>query len=225
MPTSRIGSHTRNWFALSCLCVATASAQSPALRIAQAVSPAPSTLRADATVLGYDSTRKFVTLRKGTNDLICLADDPRSKNFHVSCYFKALEPFMARGRALRAQGLTSDSADSIRAHEIAISDLAPAGHWSPGEPAFGRVRGGTLAMPKTPTALYQYAAPRDQVSDSSVKNARYLYIVYMPYATPASTGLTAQPLNDGGPWLMYPGKPWAHIMIAPTQPQTVIVRP
>jgi hypothetical protein len=204
MPTSRIGSRTRSWFALSVCVGASAGAQSPALRIAQAVSPAPSTLRAGAMVLGYDSTGKLVTLRKGTNDLICLTDDARRKNFHVSCYFKALEPFMARGRELRAKGLSSDSADSIRAREI---------------------RAGTLAMPKTPTALYQYAAPRDQVSDSGVKNARYLYVVYIPYATPASTGLTVQPLNDGGPWLMYPGKPWAHIMIAPKEPQNVTFGP
>jgi hypothetical protein len=209
MPTNRTGSRIRNWFVLRCVVVVAvlgaalpAGAQSPsrAFQIAAAVSPAPSTLRAGATVLGYDGTGKLVTLRRGTNDLICLADDTRRKNFHVSCYYKALEPFMARGRELRAKGLSSDSADSIRAHEI---------------------RAGTLAMPKTPTALYQYAAPRDQVTDSSVKNARYLYVVYIPFATPESTGLTVQPLNDGGPWLMYPGKPWAHIMIAPTQPQTV----
>jgi hypothetical protein len=204
MQTNRTGSRIRSWFALSLLVVAPVGAQSPALRIAQAVSPAPSTLRAGATVMGYDSAGKLVTLRQGTNDLICLADDARRKNFHVSCYFKALEPFMARGRELRAKGLSSDSADSVRANEI---------------------RAGKLAMPKTPTALYQLGAPREQVSDSGVKGARYLYVVYMPYATPASTGLTIQPLNDGGPWLMYPGKPWAHIMIAPTQPQNVTFGP
>jgi|HubBroStandDraft_6_1064221.scaffolds.fasta_scaffold79960_2 hypothetical protein len=177
-----------------------ARAQSPSLRIAAAVSPAPAALRAGATVLAYDDTGKLVTLRQGTNDLVCLADDPRQKAFHVSCYFKALEPFMARGRELRARGLSSDSADSIRAHEI---------------------RAGTLAMPKTPTALYQYLAKRSDVTDSSAKNASYLYVVYMPYATPERSGLTAVPLNDGGPWLMYPGKPWAHLMIAPTQAQIV----
>jgi hypothetical protein len=205
MPTNRTGSRIRSWFAFSLLVAPAVQAQSaPALRIAQAVSPAPSTLRAGATVMGYDSAGKLVTLRQGTNDLICLADDSRRKNFHVSCYFKALEPFMARGRELRAKGLSSDSADSVRANEI---------------------RAGKLAMPKTPTALYQLGAPREQVSDSGVKGARYLYVVYMPYATPASTGLTIQPLNDGGPWLMYPGKPWAHIMIAPTQPQNVTFGP
>jgi hypothetical protein len=206
MPINRTVSRIRDWFAPSVVLLLSfsAGAQSASLRIAEAVSPAPSTLRAGATVLGYDGTGQLVTLRKGTNDLICLADDAKRKNFHVSCYFKALEPFMARGRELRAKGLSSDSADSVRAHEI---------------------RAGKLAMPKTPTALYQYAAPRDQLTDSSVKNAQYLYVVYMPYATPESTGLTAQPLNDGGPWLMYPGKPWAHIMIAPTQAQTVTFGP
>jgi hypothetical protein len=202
MPTNRTESRIRSWSALSLVFLLSlpVHAQSPSLRIAAAVSPAPSTLRAGATVLGYDSAGKLVTLRQGTNDLICLADDARRKNFHVSCYYKALEPFMARGRELRAKGLSSDSADSVRAHEI---------------------RAGKLAMPKTPTALYQYAAPRNQVSDAGVKSAQYLYLVYMPYATPESTGFTAQPLNNGGPWLMYPGKPWAHLMIAPSKPEDV----
>jgi len=44
--------------------------------------------------------------------------------------------------------------------------------------------------------------------------ASYLYVVYIPYMAPATSGLTANPLA-GGPWIMYPGKPWAHIMIAP----------
>jgi hypothetical protein len=204
MPTNRTGSRIKGWFALSLFVVAPIGAQSPALRIEQAVSPAPSTLRRRRHGSCYDSAGKLVTLRQGANDLICLADDSRRKNFHVACYFKALEPFMARGRELRAKGLSSDSADSVRANEI---------------------RAGKLAMPKTPTALYQLGAPREQVSDSGVKGARYLYVVYMPCATPASTGLTIQPLNDGGPWLMYPGKPWAHIMIAPTQPQNVTFGP
>jgi hypothetical protein len=201
MPTNRTCRYTR-WFALGAMMVAalSARAQSPSVRIAAAVSPAPSPFRAGATVLGYDSAGTLVTLRKGTNDVICLADDARVKYFHVSCYFKALEPFMARGRELRAKGLSSDSADSVRAREI---------------------RAGALAMPKSPTALYQYAAKRADVTDSNVKNASYLYVVYMPYATPTSSGFTADPLTDGGPWLMYPGKPWAHLMIAPTQPQTV----
>jgi hypothetical protein len=194
--------------ALTLLVASRATAQSsahtvdsPARQIAAAVSPLPKPLRSGATVLGYDSAGRLATLRTGTNDLVCLADDPRGKRFHVACYYKALEPFMARGRALRTH-LSADSADSVRAREI---------------------RAGQLAMPRQPTALYQYVAPRDSVDLASgkVRGATFLYLVYMPFATPETTGLSAVPLTDGGPWLMYPGKPWAHIMIAPVKAETI----
>ncbi len=177
-------------------------ALSPALRIAAAVSPAPAGMRSAATVMDYDSTGTLVTVREGTGLLICLADNPRGKSFHVACYDRELEPFMARGRALRAQHVSSDETDSIRAREI---------------------RGGKLAMPRHPTALYQYVAERDSVNGAAgvIHGASYLYIVYMPFATQATTGFPAQPLEDGGPWLMYPGKPWAHLMIGPPKPATI----
>jgi len=177
-------------------------ALSPALRIAAAVSPAPAGMRSDATVMDYDSTGKLVTVREGTGLLICLADNPLGKSFHVACYDRELEPFMARGRALRAQHVSGDETDSIRAREI---------------------RGGKLAMPRHPTALYQYIAARDSVDGAAgvIHGASYLYIVYMPFATPETTGFPAEPLSDGGPWLMYPGKPWAHLMIGPPKSTTI----
>ena len=159
-------------------------------------------LRANATVLGYDASGKFVTLRKGSNDMICLADDPSQKMYHVACYHRALEPFMARGRELHARNLSHQAIDSIR-----LAD----------------VKSGRYAMPSKPAALYQYFAPRDSVDKSTgvVNGASYLYVVYMPYATPATTGLSANPI-DGGPWIMYPGKPWAHIMIEPQKSARVV---
>jgi hypothetical protein len=171
-------------------------------QIAAAVSTAPAELRADATVLGYDSAGKLVTLRRGTNDLICLADDPRQKDFNVACYYRALEPFMASGRALRAKGLSPKQVDSGRVAEI------KAGRWH---------------MPRHPTALYQYFASRDSVDQATgtVHGASYLYVVYTPYATLASTGLAPKPPTEGAPWLMFPGKPWAHIMIATSAPETI----
>ena len=177
-------------------------ALSPALRIEAAVSPAPVALRAGATVLDFDSTGALVTVRPGTNTLICLGDNPVGKSFHVACYDRELDPFMARGRALRGQHVSSEETDSIRAREI---------------------RSGQLAMPRHPTALYQYFASRDSVDGAAgvIHGAQYLYLVYMPFATTEPTGFPVQPLNDGGPWLMYPGKPWAHLMIGPPQAQTV----
>jgi hypothetical protein len=166
-------------------------------QIAAAVSPLPAPLRANATVLGYHPDGKLVTLRKGSNDMICLADDPAQERFHVSCYHKSLEPFMARGRELHARKLSREAIDSLRLAEV---------------------KRGRYQMPTKPAALYQYFAPRDSVdaATGAVNGASYLYVVYTPYATPESTGLTANPLA-GGPWIMYPGKPWAHIMIAPQQ--------
>ena len=69
-------------------------------QIASSVLAAPIERRADATVLGYNEKGAVVTLRKGTNEMVCLADDPNDKTFSVACYHKDLEPFMARGREL-----------------------------------------------------------------------------------------------------------------------------
>ena len=57
--------------------------QTPAIadQIAATTLAAPEDRRADATVLGYNPEGKLVTLRKGTNDLICLADSPREEGF------------------------------------------------------------------------------------------------------------------------------------------------
>jgi len=65
-------------------------------QIAAAVSTMPANLRANATVLGYNAAGKLVTLRKGSNDMVCLADDPAQKMFHVACYHRSLEPFMVQ---------------------------------------------------------------------------------------------------------------------------------
>ena len=83
---------------------APAAPLTPAQQIAAAIQAAPEERRADATVMGYDESGKLVTLRQGKNDLICLADNPKSADFEVDCYQKDLEPFMARGRELAAQG-------------------------------------------------------------------------------------------------------------------------
>jgi hypothetical protein len=172
------------------------SAPTPAEQIALAVQAAPPTLREGAAVLGYNASGQLVRLRPGTNNLICLADDPRGDNFHVSCYHRSLEPFMARGRELRARsgGATSAQVDSIRLADIAAR----------------RYR-----IPER-TMLYQIFAPRDSVNvrDGQVRGRSHLHVVYIPYATPESTGLSTDPMR-GTPWLMDPGKPWAHIMIGP----------
>lgn len=176
----------------------------PERQIAAAVTPLPEPLRKGAKVLGYDSTGKLVTLRSGTNEMICLSDNPANKRFHVSCYHKSLDPFMARGRALRATKISEEALDSVRAREV---------------------KAGRLAMPKQPAALHQYFADRDSVdaTTGAVKSAQYLYVVYTPYATYRTTGISEAPV-PGGPWIMFPGTPFAHLMIAPQKPATIEIK-
>jgi hypothetical protein len=181
------------------LAQAPAAVLSPEQQIAAALLPAPDSLRAGATVLGYDAQGKLITLRKGENQLVCLADDPVRKDFHVACYHKDLDPFMARGRELRLQKMTRPQIDSAREADI---------------------NAGRIHMPVRATSLYEIFAKEGSFdpATNTVTDGSKVYVVYVPYATTETTGLSTAPI-PGGPWLMYPGKPWAHIMIVPEEPK------
>jgi hypothetical protein len=174
---------------------ATAKPLSAEQQITAAVLASPDSMRAGATVLGYAADGHFTTLRKGRGELICLASDPKSDQFHVACYHKSLEPFMARGRKLRAHGVIGDKVDSVR---------------------FAEVRRGKLRLPNHPAMLYSLTGPAGSFDPSAgtAPGAKPLFVVYMPFATQQSTGLSAVPV-EGGPWIMDPGTPKAHVMFEP----------
>lgn len=161
-----------------------------AQQIAAAITALPPELRAGAAVLGYNSDGKLVSLRAGTNDMICLAPDPAAKGFHSACYHKSMEPFMARGRELRAQGIKGEQVDTVR---------------------FAEVRSGKIRMPTQPAALYQIFGGTFEPATGTVSGGNHLFVVYIPFATAATTGLSANP-SDKSPWIMFPGTPKAHIM-------------
>ena len=179
-----------------------AAAQQPHLmapdaQITAAVSALPQEFRAGATVLGYTSSSPSLTqLRAGDGPFICLADDPRDERFHVACYHKSLEPFMARGRELRASGVQGGGVDSVR---------------------FAEINSGKLTMPRQPSALYSITTQPTSVNHDTgvITGGRQLYVVYIPFATSESTGLPKTPVQNM-PWLMFPGSPKAHIMFSPT---------
>lgn len=183
------------------LLVLPSAAQTPtpepvAAQVAKAVLPLPAEFRADASVMGYNEAGALVMLRRGTGGMLCLADDPKEADFHAACYQKELEPFMARGRALRARGVKGGDVDSTR---------------------FKEVKRGTLKMPKV-GALWQLFGPHsgvDATAGTVSKEVKALYVIYMPYATPASTGIPSKGA-PGMPWLMFPGTPKAHVMLTPT---------
>lgn len=163
-------------------------------QIQAAISAAPQEMQQEAAVMGYNQEGALVTLREGKGDLICLADDPGDSRFHVACYLKDLEPFMRRGRELRAAGKSREEVMSARRSEIESGDLE---------------------FPDSPVALYSLTGPENgfDYAGGTVREATPLRVVYIPYATIESTGITGKPTGPGSPWLMDPGKPWAHIMI------------
>jgi hypothetical protein len=144
-------------------------------------------MRSSATVRGYAPNGTRTTLREGDGPLVCLADDPDTEEFKAACYHESLAPFMQRGRELRREGVAA--VDSVRRAEI---------------------ENGTLAYPDHSAALYNLTGTYDAAADT-LRDVSRLHVVYVPYATGASTGLPTRP--QGGPWLMEPGQPWAHIMI------------
>lgn len=164
-------------------------------QIMAAVSPAPADMKEGAKVLGYNQQGELVTLREGSNELICLADDPMVDRFHVACYFKEMEPFMERGRQLRREGKARDEVQATRKKEI---------------------ESGEISWPDKPMALYSLSGSENgfDYSSGKLRSASPLYVVYVPYATEASTGIATKPTSEGAPWLMNPGEPWAHIMIS-----------
>ncbi len=164
-------------------------------QIAAAVLPLPVDLRANATVMGYRDASRLIVLRQGSNGMTCLALYVMRGNFHVACYSDSLEPFMARGRELRDQGVDAQQVDTLRFAEIAA---------------------GRLPMPAMAT-LYSLSAPKENydAATNSLTGAAPLTVVYVPNATPASLGISAVP-SSKGPWLMFPGTPKAHIMITGT---------
>jgi hypothetical protein len=178
---------------LSVAIAAAAEIPPAAAQIAAAVLAAPADMREDAAVLGYDPQGKLVRLREGKNELICLASDPAKAAISVACYHKDLEPFMARGRELVAQGVTGAKRNEIR---------------------FKEIEDGKLPMSKEPRTLYVLSGSSFDSSSGKVQDAYLRWVIYVPFATPQSTGLSTK-ASDSAPWLMNPGTAGAHIMINP----------
>ena len=172
--------------------VAAQAAPTVAQQIAGAVLALPEKMRDSAGVLGYKTAGKLESLRAARNGMLCLADDPAEKGFHVSCYHESMEPFMARGRALRASGTKGGQVDTAR---------------------FAEVKAGKIKMPTAPASLYQIFADEYNPATGALTKAEALFVVYIPFATQQNTGLSTVPSADK-PWLMLAGTPKAHIMFS-----------
>ncbi len=163
-------------------------------QIAGALQAAPEDRREGAKVLGYGASGALQVIRPGTNDLECTADEPGDDRFSAACYHASLAPYMARGRELASQGVTGQPRLDQR--------------WA-------EAKAGQLAMPDGPATLYVLTGSGFDATTNTVSDPYLRYVVYIPGATAESTGLPLAPTTDGGPWIMFPGTPGAHIMINP----------
>lgn len=166
------------------------------IQIRTAVLPAPDAEKDNAMVYGYNNQGEMIILREGSNNLICLADDPKKEGISVSCYSKKLEAFMKRGRELTKEGKNFKEKREIRGMEVAQ---------------------GILEMPKEPSMTYIYYGSEEayDTGTGELGDGRFRYVIYTPFATTESTGLPDKPHAKGMPWLMDPGTFRAHIMVGP----------
>jgi hypothetical protein len=169
---------------------------SPEIQIKSAVLAAPADKREGATVYGYDQNNELVVLREGSNEMICLADDPNQNGFNVACFHNELKAFMTRGWDLRKEGKSQQEIFNMREEEV---------------------KSGQLKMPENGSTLFVYSASEENYNKETgeVKDGNFRYVVYIPFATSESTGLPLKPEAPGMPWIMDPGTHRAHIMINP----------
>lgn len=166
------------------------------IQIKTSLLAAPEMFKDGAKVLGYDESGKLITLREGSNGLICLADDPFKEGIHVACYSDKLEAYMSRGRELIGEGKTEKEKREIRKVEIDA---------------------GKLAMPSEPAAVYVLTGDDENYDTSTgeLSKSHLRFVFYKPYMTAGSTGLPTKPQGPGIPWLMDADTHRAHIMVTP----------
>ena len=143
--------------------VAQAQEKSHEQQISEALMPLPDDLRAGVKVIGYDAEGKRVVLRRGTNNMTCIADSP-AKGFSVWCYTNNLEAYRDRVVELLADGATEDE----------LRDILDA-----------EVESGKIHLPDRAVAY--------TIRGAEMQNSLPLMLLYLPGATSESTGLSTTP--------------------------------
>ena len=142
-----------------------AQTQSVAEQVNLALRALPEEYRDGASVLICGETDEPNVLRRGTNGWTCVADDPEPGIF-VLCYFKTWEPLRTRFHRLVAQGTSHREA-----WDICEADVK-AGRIPPPTPAIGF-----------------------ELVGVGPNGAQPFVLVYMPYATAGTLGLSTEPDN------------------------------
>ena len=102
---------------------------------------------------------------------------------------------MQRGRDLRAEGKKFKEVFDMREEEV---------------------KSGALTIPTN--SILNVLTGKFNSESGELEDTYQRYVIYIPYATPETTGIPLVPSTPGGPWIMNPGTHRAHIMINPPKP-------
>jgi hypothetical protein len=161
-------------------------------RIASALLALPESLRAEATVISVEKGIETV-LRKGSNGMVCMADQPGDQTFFVNCFHETIRALQRRSLELSKQ-LSGKALDEALDKEI---------------------KAGTLKAPLTPSMGFQMRGPLggyNPTTNTVSREIKTRQMVMLPHATGAKLSLPEKPEGDM-PWVMNAGTPSAHIMI------------
>jgi hypothetical protein len=165
-------------------------------QVASAVLPLPAVMREQATVLGYAPDMAIVTLRQGSNGMVCTASRPGEDEFDVRCYRESFMPVVRRLRELHSQAVKQD--------EIYRTIDA-------------EVKAKKLAIPDHPTAGYRMLGPISAYhADTNTVGSeiKSWQSVHFPYKTAAEIGLPEEgQVANTMPYVMASGTFWSHVMI------------
>ena len=167
-----------------------------AQQVAAAVLPLPPVMREHATVIGYAPDLSLVTLRQGSNGMVCTATHPGDDDFDVRCYHESFMPVVRRMRDLYSQGKTQDEIYRTIDGEIKIKKLT---------------------IPDHPTAGYRMLGPASAYhpeTNTVDKEIESWQSVHFPYKTAAEIGFPEEGQVDRSmPYVMTSGTFWSHVMI------------
>ena len=165
-------------------------------QIAAAVLPLPDALRAQATVIGYAPDLGLITIRAGTNGMVCTATRPGDQNFDVRCYQESFMPIVRRMRELDGQGLPPKEVWHVVDSEIQSKKLP---------------------LPANPAAGYRMLGPISAYSpatNSVGPEIESWQSIHFPYKTAAEIGLPEEgKVPRTFPYVMTSGTFWSHVMI------------
>jgi hypothetical protein len=167
-----------------------ASAQAPtstAAKIANAMSAAPRSISANATILDWPATEgaKPAVLRAGSNGWVCYPDMPMSEGNDPSCLDSTWQSW--------ADALTSRTAPKTDRVGVAYM-IAPGGAWGSNTDPY--------ATERTAENEWGFDPPHLMILVPDLKTLE---------GVPSSR-------ENGGPYVMFRGTPYAHVMVPVAQP-------